>query len=200
MDDKWKWLPEVKWLVLMIIVTVICILILIFDNPEAFAYEPIVERIPFEEMVKRDEQIAFVEWQRTRTVSENDKKEEYRIEVTEEDIDLMARVVMSEASTLADDAKQGIATTIVNRVLDDTFEFRYQNSVKEVVYHGMAYCTADNGDPDETCYNAVYAALSYDDAFPSDMFWFREDKYHSFAFPYEHIGTTYFSTAKNYNN
>ena len=105
----------------------------------------------------------------------------------------MARVVMSEGSTLSFDAKQAIATTIINRTKDTKFDFKNQNSVKEVVYHANAYSTQDNGEPTQDCYDAKYAALT-SAVFPSNMFLFREDKYHSCGTPYMKIGTTYFST------
>lgn len=113
----------------------------------------------------------------------------YLIDVTQEDINLMARVVMSEASTLCDDAQQAIATTIVNRVRSG----KWGSTVEEVVYYPNAYSTQDNGVPYEECYDAVYSALTYE-AFPLDMYYFREDKYHSFGYPLMKIGTTYFTT------
>lgn len=113
----------------------------------------------------------------------------YLIDVTQEDINLMARVVMSEASTLCDDAQQAIATTIVNRVRSG----KWGSTVEEVVFYPNAYSTQDNGVPYEECYDAVYSALTYE-AFPLDMYYFREGKFHSFGYPLMKIGTTYFTT------
>lgn len=111
------------------------------------------------------------------------------VEYTDEEISLMARVVMSEASILDFDGKQAIAQTIINRVISDKFP----DSVEEVVYQENQYSTAYNGDVTEECYEAVKFAIEYK-AFPMDMFYFRQDFYHSFAYPYMRIGNTYFST------
>ena len=111
------------------------------------------------------------------------------VEYTDEEIALMARVVMSEASLLPFDGKQAIAQTIINRVLSDGFP----DSVKDVVYQENQYSTADNGEVTEECFEAVKAAIEYK-PFPMDMFYFRQDQYHSFACPYMKIKNTYFST------
>jgi len=173
--------------------------IVVFCASTSEAYtesKDIFSEIPLKEKIKHDEEIAYQEWllNHTEAIIEcRDCETEYLIEVTEEDIDLMARVVMSEGSTLSFDAKQAIATTIVNRTKDTEFDFKNQNSVKEVVYHKNAYSTEDNGEPTQDCYDASIAALTYE-VFPSNMFLFREDYYHTYGQPYMHIGTTYFST------
>ena len=109
--------------------------------------------------------------------------------VTQEDIDLMARVVMSEASVLPFEGKQAVAQTIVNRFYSDKFP----NNIEAVIMAPNQYSTQDNGDPNEECYEAVDAALRYE-GFPPDMYYFRTGHYHKFAHPYIQIGNTYFST------
>lgn len=146
------------------------------------------ERIPLEEQIEHDLEVKYQEWLKKQETEEA----KYLIDVTQEDIDLMARVVMSEGSVLSLDAKQAIAQTIVNRVRTDFCEFRNLNSVSEVVFYPNAYSTQDNGEPNDDCYRAVEAALMYE-GFPTDMFWFREDQYHDFGTDYCKIGTTYFS-------
>ena len=165
-------------------------------------YQSIYEPIPLKEQIKHDEEVAYLKWLLSHTEQSEcrdcsmEEGKGYLIEVTEEEIDLMARVVMSEASTLSSDAKQAIATTIVNRVRDKESDFRNQDTVTAVVYHANAYSTADNGTPNEDCYEAVYNALIYE-AFPADMFMFREDYFHEQGTPYMKIGTTYFSRITN---
>lgn len=107
---------------------------------------------------------------------------------TEEDIALMERVVMSEASILRNDAKQAVAQTIINRVRSDD----YPNTVAEVI-EGQ-YSTAFNGEPGEAEKLAVKYAIECQDAFPIDMFWFRSDYYHPFGEHYVKIQNHYFST------
>ena len=114
-------------------------------------------------------------------------------EFTQEDIDLMARVVMSEASLLPFDGKQAIAQTIVNRVRSDKFP----DNVADVIYQYNQYSTAYNGDVTDECYDAVQMAIDYK-AFPDDLFYFRQDQYHSFGYPYMKIKNTYFSTGSEY--
>lgn len=111
------------------------------------------------------------------------------VEYTDEEIALMARVVMSEASLLPFDAKEAIAQTIINRVMSGD----YSDSVIDVIYQEAQYSTADNGEVTEECFEAVKAAIEYK-PFPMDMFYFRQDRYHSFGYPYMKIGNTYFST------
>lgn len=109
--------------------------------------------------------------------------------VTQEDIDLMARVVMSEASVLPFEGKQAVAQTIINRF----YSSKFPNNIEAIVTAPYQYSTQDNGDPNQECYDAVDAALRYE-GFPPDMYYFRAGHYHKFGFPYIQIGNTYFST------
>jgi spore germination cell wall hydrolase CwlJ-like protein len=104
------------------------------------------------------------------------------------DIDLMARVVMSEASTQAFECKQAVAATILNRYYSEEFP----NDISRVI-KGQ-YSTQDNGKPNEDCYAAVYATIAYRDAFPHNLYYFRNDYYHGFATDYTQIDDLYFST------
>lgn len=110
-------------------------------------------------------------------------------EFTDEDIALMARVVMSEASLLPQDGKQAVAQTIINRYRSDKFP----DTIYDVVYQPNQYSTHDNGEPNKACYDAVYAAIKYV-GFPEDMYYFRRNYYHTWADDYCNIGNTYFST------
>lgn len=179
---------------ILIVAIIIAFLLISYVNTpsESYAYEP--QRLTFEEQLKHDKEISYQHYVSTQnTECQPADKGKYRIEVTQEDIDLMARVVMSEGSILSQEAKQAIATTIVNRVLVKSGEFATLNTVKEVVYHGKAYSTQDNGEPNETCYQAVYDALTYE-CFPLSMVWFRENDWHVYGYRYLQIGTTYFNT------
>lgn len=105
-----------------------------------------------------------------------------------EEIDLMARVVMSEASTQPFEAKQAVAATLLNRYRSDL----YSNDISEII-KGQ-YSTQNNGTPTEECYDAVYAAIAWPNAFPEDMFYFRDSHYHTFGYPWNKFGNLYFST------
>lgn len=113
----------------------------------------------------------------------------YVIDVSEDDINLMARVVMSEASVLSMEAKQAIASTIINRVKSK----RFPNTVEGVVYQKHQYSTQNNGKPNADCYAAVQQALRYEE-YPGDMYYFRMWHYHKFGTPYMEIDDCYFST------
>lgn len=115
-------------------------------------------------------------------------------EPTEEEIDLMARVVMSEASILPLEGKQAVAQTIINRM----YSSKFPNNIEAVITQPYQYSTADNGTPDRECYEAVDAACRFK-AFPDDMYYFRAGKYHSFGYEYMNIGNTYFSTEGDIN-
>lgn len=117
--------------------------------------------------------------------------EKYIYEPTDEERDLMARVVMSEASLLPIEGKQAVAQTIINRFFSDKFP----NNIEEVINQPYQYSTADNGTPDSECYEAVDAACKYE-GFPTDMYYFRTGHYHSWAEDYCNIGNTYFSTER----
>lgn len=131
------------------------------------------------------------------TFREGNKVIEYEIvylneepAISEKDRELMARVVMSEASILPIEGKQAVAQTILNRLADG----RWGDTIEEVVNYPNAYSTADNGEPTAECYYAVDGAIEYPETFPTDMYYFRVGHYHSFAEDYTQIGNTYFST------
>lgn len=117
---------------------------------------------------------------------------EYVIDVSPADIDLMARVVMSESSILSTEAKQAVAETIINRVKSED----YPNSVSEVVYQPNAYSTAWNGAPTPECYQAVKSALLAP-VFSENMVYICSDGYHPCGYPYMKIGQMYFGTTED---
>ena len=117
---------------------------------------------------------------------------------TDAEIDLMARVVMSEVGIESFEVKQALAETIINRLESDYKEFRYQDTLDKVIVPGQ-FSTSDNGDPTDDCYKAVYAAIEYN-AFPDDMLWARA-RYVSYGHEYtvDKNSVTKFSTVTNYN-
>lgn len=117
----------------------------------------------------------------------------YLIEFVDSDIELMARTVMSEASILPIEAKQAVAQTIVNRVRSEKFP----DTIAGVICQPNQYSTADNGEPTQDCYDAVYSALIYE-GFPTDMYYFRTNHPHGFGYFYCKIGNTYFNTTTKY--
>lgn len=157
---------------------VIILLIVMMSNISSMGYEkkpsPTVTFYPLE--VTADNNVVVVE----------EKPDEF----TEQEIELMCRVCMSEASVSCFDEKQAVVATILNR-LDSG---KWGNSIEEVIFYPNAYSTKNNGEPNEDCYEAVMAAIEYRESFPSDMYYFRTKHYHSFGKPYAHIDKMYFST------
>ena len=117
----------------------------------------------------------------------------YRISVSAEDIDLIAKVVMSEASAQSYTCKVAIAETIINRVLSD----RFPNTVKEVVTSKGQYSIQNNGEVTPDCYNATFEALT-EQKYPSDMYYFRSDHYHTWAVDYIKIDSMFFSRGEQH--
>lgn len=159
-----------------------CMPVLASENKE-IQTEPIIE---YEPIPQKDIEIIFIEPVEETALSD--------CPYTQEEIDLMARVVMSEASILPIEGKQAVAQTVLNRLESG----HWGDTISEVIYYPYAYSTADNGAPSEDCYYAVMGAIDYPNAFPTDMYYFRTDYPHSFGYEYLIIGNTYFNTEKDY--
>jgi hypothetical protein len=193
---KGDWLDfAILYLAALIVVALVFIGMYLMLLSVSKKEEPIKEemKIPVTEMVEhyKKPEVKTVVLKK----EQEEEKPHHRISVTDSEIKMMARVVMSEASLLNFDAKEAVACVIINRVLSD----EYPNTVKEVIEEPYQFCTADNGEPDFDCYLAVECALM-DEAFPPDMLWFRSGKAHEWGYVYAHIGNTYFTTEGDYNN
>lgn len=114
-------------------------------------------------------------------------KEDTALEYSEEEILLMERVTMSEASVEPYEGKVMVAKTIINR------SRLYGQTIEEVVYAPYQYSVADNGFPTEEVKKAVQDSINNDTTYPEDMIYFREGGYHEFGSPYMHVGNHYFS-------
>lgn len=109
-------------------------------------------------------------------------------ELTQYNIDLIARVCMSEACNEPFMGKVAVAMTVLNRCDN------WNMTTESVVYQPHQYWTGNNGIPTEECYSAVAFAIENRDIFPSNMMYFRNKHYHTFGTPYTVIGNHYFST------
>lgn len=112
----------------------------------------------------------------------------YYLPYTEDEINLMARVVMSEGSILSMDAKEMIAQTIINRVNSDDFP----NTIEEVIFQPNQFSVSDNGEPTAECYEAVDNAI-INMQYPYDMLYFR-NSFVQYGWQYYHENNLYFST------
>ena len=113
---------------------------------------------------------------------------------TQVEIELLSRVIMSEAGILPIEGKIAVLSTIMNRVYSDKFP----DTIYDVITQEHQYSMQDNGEPNDECYKAID---SYTDGeFPYDMFYFRTKHPHSFGYFFKQIGNTYFSTESDYGN
>jgi N-acetylmuramoyl-L-alanine amidase len=106
--------------------------------------------------------------------------------ITDKEYQLLVRVCMSEAGNQPLEGKIAVVETVLNRVEMG------KGSIEEVITAKRQYSTADNGEPNDECYEAVDKALS-NNMYPDTMIYFRTEHFHTFGIPYEKIGDHYFS-------
>ena len=107
---------------------------------------------------------------------------------SESDVTLLERVTMSEAGDLSFDCQVAVAQTILNRLSFGG----YGDSISAVVYSPHQFSVANNGVPTNQVKSAVQEAI-HNPVYPTNMLFFREYHYHSFAVEYKLIDTMYFS-------
>jgi len=116
------------------------------------------------------------------------------VNVTLEELEMMSRVVMSEASIVPYIGKVCVAQVLINRLNDG----RWGSTMKEVITYPDAFSMADNGEVTDECRQAVLQALEGGAIFPEDMLYFRDSHYHDFGYDYMSIDNLYFTTEKDY--
>lgn len=83
--------------------------------------------------------------------------------ITQSDVGLMAKLVYAESRGEPFEGKVGVASVVLNRVLDSNFP----NSIREVIFQTNAFSCVQQNDiiayPDQDCYDAVYSAISGND-------------------------------------
>lgn len=112
------------------------------------------------------------------------------VEINQENRDLIARVVMSEAGGEPMIGKVAVVATIFNRARI------YDQTIAEVIYAPNQYSTADNGEPTEECYEAIDIYCKVPELYPDDMIYFQLDCYTKNGKDFLPIGSHYFSTKK----
>lgn len=188
-----------KMMILMIVETigiiltlVIGIIVLIFINTK----EPLSD-VTQPEPVIREEPVK-IDFEKVIEIRENAAEvmpvHQWAVYVTEDELEAMSRVVMSESSIEPYICKVAIAYVMVNRLLDG----RWGDTMADVIYYPNAFSTANNGDVTDECREAVIQALQHENAFPEDMLYFRSDYYHDFGEPYVSLGNMYFTTETCY--
>lgn len=113
------------------------------------------------------------------------------VEINQENRDLIARVVMSEANGEPMVGKIAVVATIFNRARI------YEMSISEVIYSPNQFSTADNGTPTEECYEAIDLYAQCPTLYPDDLIYFQLHSFSKYGEDYAQIGSHYFSTQKN---
>lgn len=117
-----------------------------------------------------------------------------RIYITDEEIALMERCVMSEAGGCSCECQEAVATVILNRWQHPD---KYPDTITGVITEEGQFSTHDNGKPTLSVRLAVHNAIVYYNTalmdLPYQIYYFRQDHYHNFGVPYESIDNLYFS-------
>ena len=96
-----------------------------------------------------------------------------KLYITENDIELMAKLVYAESIGEPYDGKVAVASVVLNRVINPNFP----NSIKEVIFQRNAFSCVKNGEikasPNQTCYNAVYDAIKGYDPTNEALFFYN---------------------------
>lgn len=121
-----------------------------------------------------------------------------RIYITDDEIALMERCVMSEAGNQSIECQEAVATVILNRWQHPD---KYPDTIEGVIMDPGQFSTHDNGKPTVSVRVAVHNAIVYYNTavqdLPSQIYYFRSGRYHEFGTPYECIDDLYFSGAEN---
>lgn len=95
------------------------------------------------------------------------------IYLTEDDLNLMAKIVYAESKGEPFEGKVAVASVILNRVLSPGFP----DSIREVILQPNAFSCVINGEisvvPTEECYNAVYEAIKGNDPTNEALFFYN---------------------------
>ena len=120
----------------------------------------------------------------------------HRISISNEELDLMASVVMAEAEGEPYEAQEAVAQTILNRWL---CEDKFPDTITGVIQEPGQFTTTTK-EPDVSCCLAVRNAIEFYNTFamnyPKTMYYFRDSEYHRFGIPHTQIGHLYFSLAE----
>lgn len=119
---------------------------------------------------------------------------EQRYDISMEDMELIYRVVMSEAGGDGVLSQKGVTTVILNRLLSPKFP----DTVPEVI--DGQFSTGDNGKPTEEVIRSVNLAImeygTRRQILHYQCYYFRAWYYHNFGIPYCQLGNNYFSLSE----
>jgi hypothetical protein len=104
--------------------------------------------------------------------------------ITEEERDLMAKIVYLEARGCGSQCQQAVASVILNRLAAG----HWGDSIEEVIYFPNAFSPSNMTEecvPDQDAYNAVDFVMVYGPTVPNYVMYFRDEYDHKWE-GYEH--------------
>ena len=118
--------------------------------------------------------------------------------ISDQEIELMERVVMSEARGECYQAQEGVATVILNRW---QYPGEFGDTIEEVLSAERAFAKPYTGEVSMSVHLAVKNAIIYYNTYcqdlPSQVVYFRDSYYHDFGIPFKNYGNLYFSASDN---
>ena len=118
---------------------------------------------------------------------------QWRIQITNEQLDLLERCVMAEGGGESYECQVAIACVIINRVISD----KYPDSVDGVIKQKGQFSTWPKMIKRMVATNEVKQAVREaltSEAIPENVLYFRASRYHKWGSRYCRIDNTYFST------
>ena len=116
-----------------------------------------------------------------------------RVFISDEEIFLIERIVMSEARGESCEAQEAVATVILNRWQEGSFG----ETISDVCYASGQFAAPWDGEISMSVNLAVKNAIVYYNTYcqdlPTQILYFRSDHYHTFGTPYISMGNLYFS-------
>ena len=115
--------------------------------------------------------------------------------ISDEELDLLARCVMSEAGNQEELGKRLVIDVILNR--KDSEMFAGQDTIADVIFAKGQFQVVSNGTiykytPTDDIYDLIREELIERTNY--DVVYFRTGKYHSAGKPWQKVGDHYFST------
>ena len=116
-----------------------------------------------------------------------------RIFISDAEIELIERIVMSEARGESCECQEAVATVILNRWQDGSFG----ETISDVCYASGQFAAPWDDEISMSVNLAVKNAIVYYNTYcqdlPTQILYFRSDHYHTFGTPYISMGNLYFS-------
>lgn len=182
-------MKKIIWMMLLIFTSSFCIAArpITISESDGTADGETVETVVVEEVsFSPKEEVIVQEPIPEDTICEMD------MDISNDDIELIALVTMAEAEGECEEGKRLVIDTILNRVDSDSFP----NTVYEVVYQPSQFSSMWNGRVDR-CYvdDYIYQLVEEElrNRYNYEVIFFTADRYGNYGTPMFSIGNHYFS-------